>query len=370
MLPPPPLVPPGIGVAPGGRAASAAPLSLEEEVRAAERAALATRSRGHPPDRREAPPARTYASERSRAVIMDIAEAPASKREYASERSRAVAMDIDGVAANASQPPHLRLPPSEPNGILRITVPVRAAVVPDLPGAEREFASDRTRVALSQEAPPQRERVSEHSRWTDRGHHAAAEESRVSGRTEGAADAHARPARVERASVSRPGSAAAETASKTAGERPAEGQDAGDVPRRVEVHGEQQRRESSGAPQPEKKGGWGSWMRERLRGSSRDRVEAGDPGESRDSDRQRHVSEQRDRPGRGPSPPGQRVADGGSGPEPGVDMARSSDSRRASGEASARHGASSASPHGGAVARYSDDVREWWYTDPKVGGHV
>ncbi len=367
MLPPPPLVPPGIGVAPGGRASSAAPLSLEEEVRAAERAALA-RGRGHqPPDRRDAPLVREYASERSRAVNIDIDGAPAPAREYASERSRAVDMDIDGSPANLSQPPHLRNPPVQPNGIPRINVPVRV-VAPDRVSAEREFASDRTRAALSQEAP-QRERASERGRPADRGHHAAAEEPRANGRADGAADAQARLARMERAIGHRPG-AVAEIAVKAADERPAEGRNAGGGPRRGQGHGEQQRRESSGELQPEKKGGWGSWMRERLRGSSRDRVvDAGDRrDESRDGDRHRHVSEQRERPERGPSLSEQRIADGGGGPEHGADRGRSAEGRRASGEASARHGASSASPHGSAAARYLDDVREWWYTDPKVGG--
>ena len=150
---------------------------------------------------------------------------------------------------------------------------------------------------------------------------------------------------------------------KSADSRPAGGKSS------REGRSEHQHGESSGARQPEKKGGgWGSWMRERLRGSSRDRVDAegGDRTEPRESgDRHRHVSEQRERPERGPSPV-RHTADCGGG-ESGADRGRSDDGRRASGEASARHGGFGASPHVSAAARYPDDVKEWWYTDPKVG---
>ena len=181
MLPPPPLVPPGIGVAPGGRASPAAPLSLQEEVRAAKQAARSRRH--HSTDRREpAPEPREIAIDRSRVVAMDVDRVLAPpKREYASDRSRDVdMMDVDRAPANASQPPHLRASPAEPNGLPRINVPVRA-VAPDRPGgAEREFASERTRATLKQEAL-QRDHANERSRLADRGSHAAAAaESRAS----------------------------------------------------------------------------------------------------------------------------------------------------------------------------------------------
>ena len=124
VLPPPPELPPGIGIT-AANAATRAPraLSLEEEVRAAEQAAhgrgprtasvaaapASARRRGGSPEPAPTAAQREYASERSRAALAR----EEADREYASERSRAADLRFTATvnaAANAvaTHPPHLR----------------------------------------------------------------------------------------------------------------------------------------------------------------------------------------------------------------------------------------------------------------------
>ena len=348
-------MPPGIGVAPGGRATAA--LSLEEEVRAA-------RSRGLPQDRRT------------------VEVVPG--REYASNRSRAADLCVNGDSA--SQPPHLRItvaPRAAPRS--GTAVPTAAA---DGKGSERGSVSTRTHAAPGKDSEQRESRghASERNRVADRGPFANAGVRHANGRADGGTSAGRRTTLTERAPDGK-ADASDGPAAKPLAKRP-DVVPTPDTAHRREPRTEQHR-ETSNGKQPEKKG-WGSYMRERARESSIERAaaEPSDRQQPQVKDGPRLAAERGDKPGLdvGQQPAhhgggggggggGRQPSDGG-GHDSGADRRRSGDGRQASGEAGAKTGVSGASPLNSAAAGFplsdatggfTEDAREWWYMDPKVG---
>ena len=367
MLPPPPVLPPGIGVT-AANAAHRAPhaLSLEEEVRAAGQAALGRGTRPasatHPaavPRRGGSPepspaPQREYASERSRAALVR----EDGDREYASERSRAADLAFKAVVnaaakAVAAHPPHMRAP-AQPHSAASLDPPRR--VPAGGTSIDREYASERSRNALAKEGvgrETRREPASQRSRGADLRTGAAASDRALDRRTNGRSDGGSSlDARASKERVHGGRSDASAGPVKPPSKRSAEVRESGRDSADGERHSEK------------KRSGWGSWIRERLGRSGGDGAvpAAADRPEQGSSDRRSSGSSGRQALDKGHA---------GVDHEPRSAERQSTDGRRSSGEAAGRRNSGAgSSQRGTSVAADPFTVQEWWYTDPKVGGGV